>query len=67
MKILKIALLILGLWTIFSGLLFAAQGSGVFPYPRESFMISQVGWVYRGLGIAAVGVVVVWVSRRIRT
>ncbi len=62
MKIVKRALLVLGGLAVLSGLLFAAQGSGIFPYPSSSFMISQEAWTYRGLGIAAVGVVVIAVG-----
>jgi len=58
MRIIKIAL---GLLALASGLLFMAQGSGYFPYPQESFMISETRWIYWGALIAAVGLVfVLW-------
>jgi hypothetical protein len=45
------------------GLLFMAQGSGYFPWPRESFMIGARQWVYYGGAIAAVGLLLVVASR----
>jgi hypothetical protein len=60
---LKQLLFIVGFLLILAGALFAAQGSGIFPYPRESFMISQTPWIYRGIAIAACGVLLAAVSR----
>ena len=40
-----------------------AQGSGYFPWPRESFMIGARQWVYYGGAIAAVGLLLVVASR----
>jgi hypothetical protein len=65
MKFLKLAVLLLGIWVCLSGLLFAAQGTGIFPYPRSSLMISQTVWVYRGLGIAVIGAIIAALSRKI--
>jgi len=65
MRFLKLAILLLGLLICLSGLLFSAQGTGIFPYPRSSFMISQTVWVYRGLIIAVVGAVISILSRKI--
>jgi hypothetical protein len=30
------------------GLVFMGQGSGYFPYPASSFMISESRWIYYG-------------------
>ena len=57
-------LAILGLLMIVSGLLWAAQGSGLFPYPAQSFMIDSRPWIGWGLLMALAGVLVVWTSRR---
>ncbi len=46
------------------GLIWAAQGSGYFPYPESSFMIDQRPWIWRGLGFAVIGLVVVVLARR---
>jgi hypothetical protein len=51
-------LLLLGL-----GLLFMAQGSGYLPWPKESFMIGDRNWVFYGGAIAAVGFLLIFVSR----
>jgi hypothetical protein len=45
------------------GLVWIGQGSGYFPYPAESFMISQTPWIYWGLLLAALGLVVIILSR----
>ena len=57
-------LAILGLLMIVSGLLWAAQGSGLFPYPAQSFMIGSRPWIGWGFLMALAGVLVVWASRR---
>jgi hypothetical protein len=54
----------LGVLMIASGLLWAAQGSGLFPYPDQSFMVDQGSWIGWGLLMAAAGVVVLWAARR---
>ncbi len=65
MKILKTLLLIAGCLALLTGLVWIGQGTGYFPYPRSSFMISQVPWAYRGAGLAVVGLVVIVISRKI--
>ena len=57
-------LALLGVLMIVSGLLWAAQGSGLFPYPAQSFMIGSRPWIGWGLLMAVAGVLVVWASRR---
>ena len=57
-------LFLLGLLMIVAGLLWAAQGSGLFPYPSRSFMIGSRPWIGWGLLMAAAGVLVAWASRR---
>jgi len=60
----KKAATILGVLLIVVGLVWIGQGSGYFPYPAESFMISQTPWIYWGALAAAVGVAVVVIARR---
>ncbi len=60
----KTVLVVLGVIAIVMGLLWAAQGSGYFPYPASSFMINDVAWVYYGLATAVAGVIVISVARR---
>ena len=49
---------------LLAGFVFMGQGSGYFPYPAESFMISQSRWIYYGAAIAVAGLLLVVVARR---
>ncbi len=55
----KAGLLIVGVILLLSGLVWAAQGSGHFPYPASSFMIDNSRWIYIGLATAAAGAVAI--------
>lgn len=46
------------------GVIWIGQGTGVFPYPASSFMIDQMPWVYRGVGLAAAGLIAIFLLRR---
>ena len=61
----RIVLLVVGALATLMGAVWIGQGTGVFPYPAESFMIDQMPWAYRGIGLAVAGLVVMWVSRRV--
>lgn len=54
---------IFGMLLLVLGLLFMAQGSGLLPWPAESFMIGDRNWVFYGGAIAAVGFLVIFASR----
>ncbi len=58
------ALLILGLVMLAIGLLWIGQGTGAFPWPRSSFMIAQLQWAGYGAAMAALGLVLIWQSKR---
>jgi hypothetical protein len=60
----KSALLIAGSLLTLAGLVWAAQGSGYFPYPASSFMIDESKWIYIGLATAVAGVALIALSRR---
>ena len=64
MNIRKTARLGLGGLMIVSGLVWIGQGSGYFPYPASSFMISQPPWIGWGALMAVAGVAVLFVSRK---
>ena len=49
------ALTVIGILLLLMGLVFMGQGSGYFPYPASSFMISQTKWIYYGGAIAVIG------------
>lgn len=65
MMILRPVLLIVGLLAFVMGLVWMGQGSGAFPYPKSSFMIDSTPWITRGAVLAAIGLLVVVVSRRL--
>jgi len=58
------ALLGFGLLLIAAGLIWAAQGSGFFPYPAKSFMIDPRPWIVGGALTAACGMALLLWSRR---
>jgi len=65
MRILRVVLQVVGILVLLIGLVWIGQGTGYFPYPRSSFMISQMPWTYRGAAVAIVGLIVILVSRRV--
>jgi hypothetical protein len=58
------ALTLIGILLLIMGLVFMGQGSGYFPYPASSFMISQSRWIYYGGVIAIIGLILIVVARR---
>ena len=54
----------LAIVAIIIGVIWIGQGTGVFPYPASSFMIDQMPWVYRGAGLAAAGLIAIFLLRR---
>jgi hypothetical protein len=57
-------LTLIGIIVLLAGLVFMGQGSGYFPHPAESFMISQTRWIYYGGGIAVLGLLLIILTRR---
>jgi hypothetical protein len=55
-------LLWIGLAAAVMGAVWIGQGTGYFPYPRESFMIDATPWAWRGLGLAIAGLIAIAVS-----
>ena len=43
-SMMRTALLVIGIIATLLGLVWIGQGTGYFPYPKESFMISQMSW-----------------------
>ncbi|CAD7026993.1 membrane protein [Pseudorhizobium endolithicum] len=56
--------IVIGTLAILMGLLWMAQGSGIFPYPASSFMIDQSPWILYGAILALAGLVLAWWARR---
>jgi hypothetical protein len=65
MTVLRPILLIVGVLAVLMGLLWMGQGSGYVPWPKSSFMIDQTVWITRGAVLAAIGLLVVVLSRRL--
>ncbi len=57
-------LLILGLLALAIGLLWIGQGLGVIDWPKSSFMIRHLQWAGYGAALAALGLVLIWQSKR---
>jgi hypothetical protein len=57
-------LLIVGLLALAIGLLWIGQGTGLIRWPPSSFMISQLQWAGYGALLAALGLILIWQSKR---
>jgi uncharacterized membrane protein len=57
-------LLIVGLLALAMGLLWIGQGLGVINWPASSFMIRQLHWAGYGAALAALGLILIWQSKR---
>jgi uncharacterized membrane protein len=57
-------LLIVGLLALAIGLLWIGQGLGVINWPQSSFMIRQMQWAGYGAALAALGLILIWQSKR---
>jgi hypothetical protein len=60
------ALIWIGIAALILGLVWIGQGTGVFPYPRESFMIGVTRWAWIGFAVAACGLFAIVLSRFMR-
>ena len=58
-------LFIIGVIALLVGLVWIGQGTGIFPYPRSSFMINEVRWAYYGAATAIVGLLLMAYARRL--
>jgi uncharacterized membrane protein len=59
----RMGLFVFGILLVLLGVLWIGQGTGYFPYPSYSFMISQMSWAYRGIAVAVAGIVLIIISR----
>ncbi|MBL0371105.1 hypothetical protein JJB09_03605 [Rhizobium sp. KVB221] len=66
MKMISLILAVIGILMIIMGALWAAQGSGLFPYPETSPMINQSQWITRGGILGILGIAVIWISRKLK-
>ncbi|MBB4954451.1 hypothetical protein H4S14_002928 [Agrobacterium vitis] len=65
MVALRRILTVIGVVAVAIGLLWMAQGAGIFPYPSSSFMINQTPWILRGGLLAGFGLLLTWGSGRL--
>jgi hypothetical protein len=55
----RVALLIAGIAFIVTGAVWVGQGTGYFPYPSSSFMIDERKWVYAGVAMLVLGLLLI--------
>ena len=61
MRVLRVVTLVFGILALLLGCWWILQGTGVVPV---GFMANHMEWAYRGIGVAVVGLVVIYTSRR---
>jgi hypothetical protein len=66
MTTLRPILMIVGVLSALMGLLWIGQGLGYVNWPQSSFMLDQRPWADRGAFLAAFGLALILVARRIR-
>lgn len=64
MAALRVLLTIFGAVLALFGTFFALQGAGVIMWPAESFMLAESRWIIYGLAIAAIGIGLIVLARR---
>ncbi|MEP7223095.1 MAG: hypothetical protein ABI673_10585 [Novosphingobium sp.] len=63
-NIMRAVIQIIGLLAVLLGLLWIGQGLGLIMWPKSSFMLAERQWAVNGTILAAVGAVLLWLSRR---
>jgi hypothetical protein len=66
LTIFRVLLLVLGVLLVLAGGLWTLQGLGIVMWPAESFMLADRQWAINGAITVLVGLVLVWLSRRLR-
>ncbi|TPP10470.1 hypothetical protein [Rhizobium glycinendophyticum] len=64
MSALRRILKVIAVLAILMGVIWVAQGTGIFPYPASSFMINQSPWIFNGALLALAGLAGLYVLRR---
>jgi hypothetical protein len=64
MSALRLILKVIAVLAVLMGVIWMAQGTGIFPYPASSFMINQTPWILNGALLALAGLVGLYVLRR---
>lgn len=66
MALIRILFLVVGGLAVAMGLLWIGQGTGLVMWPAESFMLADRKWAINGAILAAVGLIVILLARKIR-
>ena len=64
MAALRIFFLIVGILAVLMGALWVGQGLGLVMWPSSSFMLADRTWAAYGAGLALMGLLLMWLSRR---
>lgn len=64
MSALPLFLKVIAVLAVLLGVIWMAQGTGLFPYPASSFMINQSPWILNGALLALAGLAGLYVLRR---
>jgi hypothetical protein len=64
MPALRLILKVIAVLAVLMGVIWMAQGTGIFTYPASSFMINQTPWILNGALLALAGLVGLYVLRR---
>lgn len=62
-RIVRAALLILGVLLVLMGGLWTLQGLGIVMWPSESFMLADKQWAVNGAITLVVGLLLIWAGR----
>ena len=63
---LRTILFVIGVLATLMGLLWIGQGLGYIHWPQSSFMLDQRPWADRGALLAAFGLLLILIGRRVR-
>ena len=66
MAVVRILMVVVGLFAIAFGLLFTLQGLGLVHWPRSSFMLDDTSWAWRGGIMVIGGALMAWYGRKLR-
>ena len=63
-RVLSVVMAVLGVLATLMGLLWIGQGLGIIMWPASSFMLADRQWAINGAFLAAIGLALIWQSRR---
>lgn len=65
MAFVRLLMTIIGALTALMGLLWVGQGLGMVMWPSSSFMLADRQWAVNGAVLAAFGIAVIWLARKL--